>query len=263
MKQLQIMLRLLLRNALGASAVLTALVTLGAAIAERSSQAAPEPVTTSEASSFEREIEAVRVRLQSARSRAPQVSSAAQLRRAAEELRAQRLERETWGLTAAMVQYAKETDHTPERVLRWLDLPGLARNLVAEAERCASAGLWLPLGRDKAPAFFAAIARHEVSWRWRDPRVVGANGERGPFQIHPSTARMFGIAPETLATDFGASFEAARRTLERCAQKCGEAPAEVWFACYCTAGQCGGVREVVEPRFALARQLLALAQSRQ
>ena len=247
-------------------AVLCALLSLGIAALNLPLQADTlRPATRTErrreeAARLRQEMADIQRRVSEQVSTAPLSPSPAQRRREADARRADQLFKEASALAAAMTRYAKEVDHTSERILRVLDLPGLATALVAESQKRADAGLWLPLGRAKAPAFFASVIRHEVSWRWRDPNIVGANNERCGLQVHPETARMFGIDPKLLATDFSACFEAARRTLERCMQTCGELPAENYFSCYCTAGQCGAASDVVASRFTLARQLLAYMQ---
>ena len=173
-----------------------------------------------------------------------------------ESARLERLAAESGRLARAMEGYSREVDGLAPEATARLDLSGLARWLVWSAELGAGEGLWLPLGRAKAPAFLASIARHEVSWRRRRaPR--GPAGEGCALQVAPSTAGALGFSPREVATDRVACFRAARAALEHCARKCGEVPAEGWLGCYATrGGLCGGVPDVVAPRFETARDLL-------
>lgn len=203
------------------------------------------------------ELEALRARL--ARPINSGVPSPFVAERTALLARQEALETEYRGLASAMRRYSQEEDRSSQKATGRLNLPGLAYWLVTEVDERVKRGEWVPLGREKAPFILAAIVRHEVSWRWEDPRVRGALGEGCAFQIAPSTARMVGFAPETIAHDRRACFEAAMKVFTICTERCGEHPFERVLGCYATSGTCGGVPEVVEQRFVTARKLQALA----
>jgi len=166
-----------------------------------------------------------------------------------------RLSAESATLAASMrAHLERQAPAAGERLARITAVDELAERIVRWAED--HSGEWLPLGRDKAPAFLASVAYHESSWRWRDRDLRGARGEGCALQIAPSTARLVGLSPEAIAGNLDACLDAAVRVMRLCSERCGDVPAENWFSCYCTAGQCGAVQEVVRARFDLARDLL-------
>lgn len=173
---------------------------------------------------------------------------------------ADQLDHETDRLAGAMRQFLEqEAPLASGRLARLMNVDGLAVRLVHEVDRRNQRDDWLPLSRDKAASFLAAVAFHESSWRWRDPRVRGRAGEGCAFQVAPSTAHMLGYRIERLANDFNACLDAALAVMRLCAERCGETPAERWMGCYASAGRCGAAPDVVGVRFETTRRLLAAA----
>ncbi len=147
------------------------------------------------------------------------------------------------------------TPRTVEDEARRRDVDGLARVLVEWSEARAGRGAWLPLSREKAPAFLAAVAFHESSWRWRSERLRGSRGERCAMQVHPRVLELGHFDPAAVSRDVGRCLDASAWLMERCARICGEEPAEAWVGCY-ASGRCGWAPAVVGERLATARLLL-------
>jgi hypothetical protein len=144
-----------------------------------------------------------------------------------------------------------------EKIMRDRDVRGLTWLIRDEVERRHREGLWVPLSREKAPAFLLSIAFHEGSWRWRH-NVEGSRGERCTFQVMETNARKAGFTIRQVASDPLACLSSAIETMRRSEEECG-AGAERWMGMY-ASGHCGWAREVVDERFDTARFLLAEAQ---
>jgi hypothetical protein len=173
----------------------------------------------------------------------------------------ERLRSETDRLLRAMTAHLEdEAPHASARLARLVDLSGLARFLVEEAERRTERLQWLPLGRVKAPAFLAAVAFEESSWRWKDASLRGSRGERCAFQVGTTAVQWSGHTEDEVVHDPVACLDAALNVMRLCVERCGENPAEKWMGCYATAGTCGGAPDVVATRFTLARKFLLFAQ---
>jgi len=147
-----------------------------------------------------------------------------------------------------------------DRLARRIDLDGFAVLVVRTVETRVEQGEWVPLDRDKAAAFLAAVAFHESSWRWMDAGLRGSRGERCAFQVSDSAARIVGANPTDIARDPAGCIEAALDVMDVCRRRCGDQPAERWFGCYASAGQCGAAPDVVGERFETARRLLGRAE---
>lgn len=169
-------------------------------------------------------------------------------------------ERESRDLAAAMERYVtyvlcdlpKErggecrvnADHARELAER-RDLLGFAQLLQTVVEARDRAGLWVPLGRENAPPWLAAVAYHEYSWRWKETTLRGGIGERCAFQLAGGAINRWRVrrnaslplvlSPETIRaermTKRGAETRVTRRPrdcaeaaiewMEHSAQKCG------------------------------------------
>lgn len=206
-----------------------------------------------EARRFAAELEAFNARLHNptALRALPRTSTAAPDRE--EHLLGQEADR----LGNAMVEHFTSAGASVAEAER-RDLRGLARFIVYSVDRRAREHQWVPLGRTKAPSMLAAIAFHESSWRWRSSQLRGGAGERGAWQVHPTTSRHFGFNPRDVAASPEVAFAVALRVMNFCAEQCGQDP-ERWLACYAQKGQCSGAEEVVESRLATTRELLRLA----
>lgn len=202
------------------------------------------------------DVAALRARLAVPRDYVAEHMHEIQARQAAEAQAAKVVDDEAQALARAMrAHLARTAPGAEERLARVLDVSGLARFLVAEVDRRHRAGEWLPLGRQKAPTFLAAVSYYESSWRWNDSRIRGSRGERGAWQVGDYGVRKSGHTGREVSASPVAALDAALWVMRVCSEQCGNAVAERWFSCYCTAGTCGIVQDVVGPRFALARRL--------
>lgn len=173
--------------------------------------------------------------------------------RAAENARRAQVQR----LAVSMRRFLEaEAPSAGARLAQIADVDGFAVVLVDVVQARVRAGRWVPLSREKAPAFLAAVAFHESSWRWRDASLRGARGEGCAMQVSPSAAAITGHRFERVVREPAACVEAAVDVMALCAAKCGDVPAESWLGCYASAGQCGAAPDVVALRFATARRLL-------
>lgn len=202
------------------------------------------------------DVAALRARLAAPRDYVAEHMREIQARQAAEERAAKALDNEARTLAIAMrAHLARTAPGAEDRLARVLDVDGLARFLVTEVDRRHQAGDWLPLSRQKAPTFLAAVSYFESSWRWNDSRIRGSRGERGAWQVGDYGVRKSGHTGREVSASPVAALDAALWVMAECARKCGETPAERWFGAYATAGRCGGAPDVVAPRFVLARRL--------
>lgn len=169
------------------------------------------------------------------------------------------IEEEVQSLTKAMNALFLRVGGSAE-VARERNIDRFARFLVYEVEDRYQRGEWLPLGREKAPAFLAAIALHESSWRWLDSNFKGDRGERCAFQVSYNAMHNMNVSPHLVATDPSVCLDVALNVFHTCMKRCGDTPAEDWMACYAQSGQCtdAGITWVVRKRFETTRQILAL-----
>lgn len=137
----------------------------------------------------------------------------------------------------------------PDRECARREVEGLAYVLTEAVSAEHRAGRWVPLSREKAPAFLAAWSYHEVSWQWRRSPRGRSHGERGPFQFHGVALQW---APRDFETNAYSATLGAIGYFEHLRGVCGE---HGWPGAY-ASGLCGGASDKVRLRFSLARWLL-------
>jgi hypothetical protein len=173
------------------------------------------------------------------------------------------LEDEARALRDAMCAYLTDVDHVGPGQCGRRDLFGLATVIVTEVDRFQRNGEWLPLGRRKAPALLAGMARFECSWEWRDVRP-GHLGEVGIFQLGKGAIRHAGYTEHEVRRSPASATRAAILWLNRGTEECRyrarlpgytQGP-ETWLGWYATRGVCGGARAEVEKRLDAARWML-------
>lgn len=170
-------------------------------------------------------------------------------------------ERETVALAAAMTRYityvlcerpveeggeCKVNSRHAGIIAERRDLLGFARLLQTLVEERERGGLWVPMGREHAPAWLAAVAYHEYSWRWKETTLRGGIGERCAFQLaggainrwrrRKNAARPLVLSRQVLRAEQMTKREAETRVAQR-PWDCAEAAIE-WMEH--SADQCGG-----------------------